>query len=138
MPIHRLNPYLQLNGNAAKAIELYERALGAKVTTISRFGDVPNTPPEDKDRIMHCALQIGGGELMLTDASGPSGASAAAGPVQIALHLDDDEDAPRMFEALAAGGKIGQPLVDTFWGAKFGSLVDAFGIHWMFNCEKKK
>jgi PhnB protein len=28
-----------------------------------------------------------------------------------------------------------QPLTDAFWGAKFGSLADKFGIHWMFNCE---
>jgi PhnB protein len=137
MSIQKLNPYLQFNGTSAKAIELYERALGAKVTSIMRFGDVPNTPPQDKDRIMHCALQIGGGELMLSDGM-PSGPPAPGGPVYIALHLDDDDDAAKMFEALAAGGRVSQPLVDTFWGAKFGIVVDAFGMQWMFNCEKKK
>ena len=30
------------------------------------------------------------------------------------------------------------PMQDTFWGAKFGMLTDAFGIHWMFNCQVKK
>jgi uncharacterized glyoxalase superfamily protein PhnB len=25
-----------------------------------------------------------------------------------------------------------------FWGARFGMLVDKFGIHWMFNCELPK
>jgi len=24
-----------------------------------------------------------------------------------------------------------------FWGGYFGSLVDRFGIRWMFNCEQK-
>jgi len=30
------------------------------------------------------------------------------------------------------------PLQDTFWGARFGMLTDAFGISWMFNSELKK
>jgi len=29
-------------------------------------------------------------------------------------------------------------LADTFWGARFGTLTDAFGVQWMFNCELKK
>ena len=26
------------------------------------------------------------------------------------------------------------PLTEMFWGGYFGSLVDRFGIRWMFNC----
>jgi len=29
-------------------------------------------------------------------------------------------------------------LNDTFWGARFGMLVDKFGVPWMLNCEPKK
>jgi PhnB protein len=42
------------------------------------------------------------------------------------------------FDALAAGGKVSMPLQDTFWGARFGMLTDAFGIHWMFNAQLKQ
>ncbi|HTY54572.1 MAG TPA: VOC family protein [Candidatus Binataceae bacterium] len=45
---------------------------------------------------------------------------------------------PKKFEALAAGGKVTMQLQDTFWGARFGMLTDAYGIRWMFNCELKK
>ena len=44
----------------------------------------------------------------------------------------------KKFDALAEGGKVQEPLQDTFWGAKFGILQDAYGIRWMFNCENKK
>jgi len=37
-----------------------------------------------------------------------------------------------------AGGKVSFPIHDTFWGARFGMLTDAYGINWMFNCELKK
>jgi PhnB protein len=37
-----------------------------------------------------------------------------------------------------SGGKVNMALNDTLWGARFGMLVDEFGIHWMFNCDLKK
>ena len=27
------------------------------------------------------------------------------------------------------------PLDKTFWAARFGMLVDRFGVSWMINCE---
>jgi PhnB protein len=27
------------------------------------------------------------------------------------------------------------PLAPTFWAARFGMLVDRFGIPWLINCE---
>jgi uncharacterized glyoxalase superfamily protein PhnB len=42
------------------------------------------------------------------------------------------------FDALAASGTAQVPLNDTFWSARFGMLVDAHGIRWMFNCETKR
>jgi uncharacterized glyoxalase superfamily protein PhnB len=29
-------------------------------------------------------------------------------------------------------------LVETFWGATFGSVDDRFGVSWMFNCAHAK
>jgi PhnB protein len=139
MSIQKLNPYLQFNGNADKAIGFYERALGAKVGTLMRRSDMPaaKTTPEDKNHIMHAALRIGGGELMLSDEMG--GVPVTAGTnVHVALHFSDEAEAVKAFDALGAGGKITVPLTDTFWGAKFGMLVDPFGVQWMFNCELKK
>ncbi|MFN2447196.1 MAG: VOC family protein [Vicinamibacterales bacterium] len=53
------------------------------------------------------------------------------------LDFDNVADMTQRFEALGAGGKVTMPLQDTFWGAKFGTLTDAFGVQWMFNCEHK-
>jgi len=41
----------------------------------------------------------------------------------------------RKFDALAEGGTVTQPLVDTFWGARFGMVTDPFGVNWMLNGE---
>ncbi|HTA41844.1 MAG TPA: VOC family protein [Bryobacteraceae bacterium] len=139
MNVVRLNPYINLNGTAQKAIDLYQRALGAKVETVMRFGDMPgpDTPPDQKDKIMHAALQVNGNSLMISDVPS-SEAALPEGHVKIAVHFTDPEETAKAFDALSSGGKVTQPLVDTFWGAKFGMVTDAYGVSWMFNCELKK
>jgi len=139
MSIKKLNPYLNFDGTAEKALKLYESALGAKVHTISRFGDVPgmDVKPEHKGRVMHAEVQIGEGTLMLSDAM-LSMPAAAASNAHVCLAFDDAADMATKFDALAVGATVSYPIHDTFWGAKFGMLTDAFGIQWMFNCETKQ
>jgi PhnB protein len=139
MAIKTLSPYFNFQGNAEKAIRHYEAALGAKADNIMRFGDMPggDTPPDVKNRVMHCVLRLGTQVMMVSDVR-PGEQIAPGGPVHISLDFDDEADMARKFEALAAGGKVTMPLADTFWGARFGMLTDAYGIQWMFNCEKKK
>ena len=139
MAIKKLNPYLNFNGTAAKAIKLYETALGAKVENVMPWTDMPGQPPnpDAKDRIMHAVLRIGEGVVMVSD--GPPGVPVTIGTnAHITLDFDDAADMARRFDALAAGGKVTMPLQDTFWGAKFGMLTDAHGVGWMFNCETRK
>jgi PhnB protein len=138
MAIKQLNPYLNFNGTADKAIQLYQSALGAKVDSIMRFGDAAgNIPvaPADKNRVMHARLLVGGAMFMLSDTM-PDAPVAAGGNVHITLDFDDPDDMSRKFDALAAGGKVTMPLQNTFWNARFGMLTDAYGISWMFNCNK--
>lgn len=139
MAIKKLNPYLNFNGSAAKAIKLYEKALDAKADNVMPWASAPGQPqtPETKDRIMHAVLHIGEGVVMVSD--GPPDAPVTVGSnVHITLDFDDAAEMARRFDALSAGGKITMPLQDTFWGAKFGMLVDAHGVSWMFNCETRK
>jgi PhnB protein len=133
-----LNPYLNFDGTAAKAVELYQSALGAKVEHLQRFGDMPDSKPEHKDRVLHAHLTLGSsGVLMISDTM-PGMPFSTGTNMHVALHFDDAKDLDVKFAALAVGGKVMMPPNDTFWGARFGMLVDAFGINWMFNCDLKK
>ncbi|WP_437927317.1 glyoxalase/bleomycin resistance/extradiol dioxygenase family protein [Sorangium sp. So ce291] len=139
MSIKNLNPYLMFNGTAGRAIKLYEGALGAKVEGLMRYGDIPgNTPaPENRELIIHAALRIGPGLVMVSDST-PDRPVPQESNTEVFLDFDDVADMTRVFEALAAGGAVTMPPQDTFWGAKFGTLTDAFGIRWMFNCDLEK
>jgi PhnB protein len=138
MAVQNVNPYLNFNGSAAKAIKFYEKALGAKAENVMRFADVPNmSTPETKDLVMHAVLDLGGGRVMLSDGR-PNMTIPPGGNSHVCLDFDDAADMAAKFDALAAGGTVTMPVQDTFWGAKFGMLTDAFGINWMFNCEARK
>ena len=139
MSIKQLNPYLNFNGTAAKAIQLYESALGGKTEGLMRFGDVPGmtVASEHQTRVMHALLRIGEGVIMISDTQ-PGMPVATEGNVHVCLDFDDVADMTTKFEALAVNGKVTLPLHDTFWGAKFGMLTDAFGVRWMFNSQIEK
>lgn len=138
MSIKKLNPYLFFNGTAEQAIKLYESALGAKTEGLARFGDAPgmDVPAEQKSRVMHALLNLGAGVVMVSDTM-PDQPVATAGNAHVCLDFDDLADMTKKFDALAVGGKVTMPPQDTFWGATFGTLTDAFGVQWMFNCDRK-
>jgi len=58
--------------------------------------------------------------------------------VHVNVDCDNVEEIERIFKAMSEGGNVVMPLADQFWGARFGMLVDKFGLNWMFNCELKK
>ena len=96
-----------------------------------------HTPPEWRDKIMHARLTVGNNVLMGSDAP-PGHYHEASKGYSVSIGLADPQEAERIFQALAEGGTVRMPLQTTFWAARFGMLVDRFGIPWMINCEGPK
>ena len=142
MSITNLNPYINFNGDAEKAIKLYERALGARSENVMRWSELPpgeggNVAPEHKNRIMHALLHVGDFELMVADTP-PDQPAQVGNRSHVNLSFDDVSDMQKKFEALSSGGQVTMPIQDAFWGAKFGMLKDQFGVQWMFNCQQEQ
>jgi PhnB protein len=49
----------------------------------------------------------------------------------LSLNFATPPEARRMFDALAAGGKVTMPMAKTFWAETFGMVTDRFGTPWM-------
>ena len=137
-----VNPYLNFPGNTEEAFNFYKAAFGGEFTMVMRFKDSPeaaNTPPGDQEKLMHIALPIGKGNvLMATDALESQGHKLSSGNnFSIALHTESEEETNRLFNGLSAGGKVTVPLAKQFWGATFGMFTDKFGIQWMVSYDQK-
>lgn len=138
-----VNPYLNFNGNTEEAFDFYKSVFGGEYLAVMRFRDNPQCAQwseADKERIMHIALPIGNGTiLMATDSLESLGQKLTFGNnFYIALAPESKEEAERLFNGLSDGGKVEMPLQDMFWGALYGSFSDRFGVHWMVNYAKKR
>ena len=142
----RVSTYLNFPRSTEEAFLFYKSVFGTEFAgPVARFGDMPAQPdqPElpdaDKDLVLHVALPILGGHVLMgTDAPESMGFTVKPGNnVYINLEPDTRAETDRLFEALSDGGKVEMALQEMFWGDYFGSLVDKFGICWMLNCSSK-
>src|SRR5882724_10654781 len=142
----RVSTYLNFARSTEQAFLFYKSVFGGEfVAPIHRFGDIPAHPGQppmaeaDKNLVMHIELPILAGHVLMgTDAPESMGFTVTTGNnVYINLEPDSRSETDRLFAALAEGGEVEMALQEMFWGGYFGSLVDRFGIRWMFNCASK-
>ena len=131
-----LNPYLNFQGTTEEAFNLYKSVFGGEFVMVMRFKDTPDgekLSAEEKNKIMHIALPIGDGNiLMATDSLESMGHKTTAGTnFHLSIGAESKEKADKIFNGLSAGGNVSLPMQDQFWGDYFGMLTDKFGIQWM-------
>jgi PhnB protein len=138
-----INPYLSFMGNTEEAFNFYKSVFGGEFTGIQRFKDIPEgdkMSAEDQEKIMHVALPIGGGNVLMgTDTLESMGHSLTVGTnISLSISAESKEEAEQIFNGLSEGGKVEMPLADAFWGAYFGMFADKFGVQWMVNYDYPK
>ena len=129
---HTVSPHLVVR-DAAKAIDFYKQAFGAEVTALQ-------TMP-DGGLVMHCTLKIGNSMVMLCDEMPMMDrwvSPQKLGGTSVCLHIYA-EDADKVYEkAVAAGATPTMPIMDTFWGARYGKVADPFGHEWSIGHQIKE
>lgn len=116
-----VTPVLVLN-DAARAIDFYKRAFGAKELMRSTHGG----------KVAHAELQIGNSRLMLQDEwpGAPTRSPQSLGGTAVGLWLYV-EDVDKLFnQAVQAGAKVNMPVTNQFWGDRFANVTDPFGHMW--------
>lgn len=122
MSIRELFAYLVVN-DAAKAIEFYEKAFGAK----EKF-----RLTEPSGRIGHVELDFGGTIVMLADEFPEYGfrSPLAYGGTAVTIHIHVENADEVIARAVGAGATLERPAKDEFYGERSGSVVDPFGHRW--------
>lgn len=134
--------YLNFLGKTEEAFEFYRSIFGGEFADpIMRMGEVPQDPgqpeipDEEKNYVMHVALAITGGTMLMgTDLMPSMGHKLELGNnVSINLMPDTKEEADKLFAGLSAGGSEVNQMQMMFWGDYWGSFVDKYGIRWMID-----
>jgi PhnB protein len=129
-----LVPYFTFAGNCREAFEFYKECLKGEITQMQTFEEAKmQVNDEFKHKIIHAEFKSDDIYFMASD--GMAGFVAVPGNnLSLNINLTDENEQARISAALSQGGKVTMPLQDTFWGAKYGQLVDRFGVQWMLNC----
>lgn len=130
----QLITYLNFNGTAAEALKFYAEVFQGEIVELLTYGESPmcdQTPPEQRDQVMHAALKIGdamifGGDTPLSMFHKPQGFA-------VAITLEELPRAERIFAALSEGGEVRMPIQETFWAKRFGEVVDRYGTPWILS-----
>jgi PhnB protein len=134
----KINPYLIFNGDCKAAFTFYAESLQGNIEAMLTFGETPagdHVPKDLHNLIIHTRLAVGDQAIMGSDTT-PDRPTDEMSGCSISLNVDSIAEAERVFSALSEDGTAQMPLEQTFWAARFGMLVDRFGVSWMINCEK--
>jgi len=131
----QLSAHLSFNGQCEEAFKFYQQCFGGNIQAMMTWGNSPmadQVSSELRDKIIHATLIVG--DTALGGGDSPPDAYEKPGGITVAIQIDDVADAERIFGALSESGTVTMPLQQTFWAARFGMVVDRFGIPWMVNC----
>ena len=130
-----IKPYLMFNRECDEAFKLYQKAFDGEMLHIQKYGDMPPNPEfpvaeDDKDLVLHAELKLTEtGSIMGSDGKRDS---QDGGKVSISVELASEESAKNAWNVLKDGGSVHMYLQPTFFAKLHGSLVDKFGVTWMF------
>ncbi|BAU54344.1 VOC family protein [Mucilaginibacter gotjawali] len=133
----QINAYVGFNGDCRRAMEFYRDCIGGELTfqTVAESPIANQCAPSMKDSILHSSLTKDALLLMATDMTGPDG-FIKGNNIALSLNCSSEDEINTFYSKLSAGGKILEPLKDSFWGSLFGCFTDKFGIMWMLNYDK--
>lgn len=126
---HTLTPFLTVR-DAAHAIEFYKQAFGAEERGVMKGPD---------GKVMHAELKIGDSLIMLSDEFPEYGALSplSIGGTAMGLHIYVDGVDAAFDRAVKAGAEVEMPMMEQFWGDRYGRLKDPFGHKWSIATHTK-
>ncbi|HLY60035.1 MAG TPA: VOC family protein [Terriglobia bacterium] len=119
---HTITPYLVVR-DAAKAVEFYKRAFGAEVRGIHYTPD---------GKIMNADLKIGDSIVLMSEEFPEMKALSpqSLGGSSVTIHIYTEDVDAKFKQAVSAGATAVMPVMDMFWGDRYGQLADPFGHRW--------
>lgn len=134
--VKRIESYIVTDGNGQEALAFYQKALGAKLVSLTKWGDIDENCPEDrKHLVLNAQLDVDGIRLQISDEN-PDYHYQAGRNVTIALIVDSVQEAERLYQGLTENAQqIFLELQETFWSPAYGNFIDQFGVMWQISTE---
>jgi len=132
--MQKIAPYINFQGRAREAMELYHSILGGKLELYAADETGQTRPAQPGDRIQHARL-AGDGFLLIGSDGHPKYPTTAGDNMAVVLVGSDRDEMQAAFEKLAEGGHVKMPLTEGPWGGAAAWLSDRFGIGWNLDLQ---
>jgi len=109
--------------DGVKHVAWVEKAFDVKAASLYR-----DEKTDKEKNLMHGAVTLNGSDIYFCDDIMNTGKCAQG----VTLHLNVDDADAWFKKAVAAGAKSTMEMQDVFWGARYGRVVDPFGLEWSF------
>jgi PhnB protein len=117
-------------------MNFYADVFGGEVIQLDRYSSAPGMqiPEGYENKVLHGRVAFGGDFIYFSDVNREV---AAGNQVSLSMAIDEEHQIDSAFEKLSQGGTVLMPLDKMFWGAKYGKLVDKYGVQWDLNHQLK-
>ncbi|SON53633.1 3-demethylubiquinone-9 3-methyltransferase [Hartmannibacter diazotrophicus] len=124
--------YLFFRTDCEQALAFYTECGLGEVTSLMRYGDLPDPLPDEalRGKIRHARFE---GPGILFFASDNHDAEPMRGSAHM-LIMESRERTDRLFARLSDNGRVTTPLGVQPWGSYYGKITDRFGVQWMLDC----
>jgi PhnB protein len=126
--------HLNFQGQARAALDFYQSVFGGQVTQFSyRESGMPHDPA-DAERIIWGQVGAPNGfRIMAYDVQASKPWDQGRNAFFAVLGGDAEQEIRSLWDKLAQGASIEQPLAPAQWSPLYGMLKDRFGVVWVVN-----
>lgn len=117
-----------------KALSFYQELFGGEIKNLQLSDNMPMFR-DLKGKVIHSELHVNH-RCVFYFVDIFEKKRAIPGNVTLMLHMDDQNELKRCYDALSREGEISMELQKTFWGAWHAIVTDRFGAPWALNCAE--
>lgn len=126
--------HLNFRGDARAALDHYQSVFGGHVVAIT-YKDMGGVQNENEaDWVVWGEVAGAGGfHVMAYDVPSHLPWDQGSSPFFVSVRGDDTAEISALWEKLAVGSTVTQPLEPSQWAPLYGMLTDRFGVTWVLD-----
>ena len=126
--------HLNFRGDARAALEFYHSVFGGQLIAVS-YADAHRDNTNTDHIVFGSVTSDDGFRVMAYDVQAARAYDAGTNALYVSVRGTAADEIAELWEKLAAGSTIVEPLEASQWSPLYGMLTDPFGVTWVLDVE---
>ncbi|MCY0994230.1 VOC family protein [Nannocystis sp. ILAH1] len=126
--------HLNFRGDARAALEFYHSVFGGEIAVVTYQDAQSVQDPAEAGQVMWGQVAAKNGfRVMAYDVPSRMPWNPGTNPFFVSVRGDSAAEIAALWEKLAEGATVAQPLAPSGWAPLYGMLKDRFGVTWVMD-----